>query len=116
MDRKSIEEKLVELEREFECLQEPVHRVFETIEKLMDKTKDSKNPELMEFKLELSKIVGDFYEQMVCFGVHRGLTGAAGARIRRSNVEGGVQEQGTVQEVIRAFVQMLNGHWEVAEV
>ncbi|MBW1939870.1 MAG: hypothetical protein JRI32_01475 [Deltaproteobacteria bacterium] len=65
MDKLMIEKKLSELERKFECLQEPVCQVFETIEKLMDETKNTENLELIEFKLELSKILGDFYEKMV---------------------------------------------------
>ena len=65
MDKLMIEEKLSEFEQKIECLQEPVHQVFETIENLMDKTKNTENLELMKFKLELSEILGSFYEKMV---------------------------------------------------
>ena len=65
MDKLMIEEKLSELERKFECLQEPVHQVFETIENLIDKTNNTENLELMEFKLVLSKILVSFYDKMV---------------------------------------------------
>ncbi len=65
MDKLMIEEKLSELERKFKYLQEPVHQVFETIENLMDKTKDTDNLELMEFKLQLSKILKRFYDKLV---------------------------------------------------
>lgn len=65
MDKLVIEEKLSELKQKFECLQEPIHQVFETIERLMDKTNNTENLELLEFKLELSEILGSFYEKMV---------------------------------------------------
>ncbi len=64
MDKLMIEEKLSEFEQKFESIQEPIHQVVETIENLMDKTKNTENVELMEFKLELSKILSSFYEKM----------------------------------------------------
>lgn len=65
MDKKAIEEKLANLDDKIGLLQEPVHRVFEAIEELMDQTKGTDNLELIEFKLELSTLMEHFYNEMV---------------------------------------------------
>ena len=65
MDKKAIEEKLAQLDERIEILQEPVHRVIEKIEALMDQSKATDNIELMEFKLELSTLLEQFYNEMV---------------------------------------------------
>ncbi|MFO7749384.1 MAG: hypothetical protein R6V54_04760 [Desulfobacteraceae bacterium] len=65
IDKKAIEEKLAQLDDRIEILQEPVHRVFEKIEVLIDQSKATNNIELMEFKLELSTLLERFYNEMV---------------------------------------------------
>lgn len=65
MDKKSIEEKLAYLDDKISLLQEPVHRVFEAIEELMDQTTGTGNLELLQFKLELSTLLEHFSNEMV---------------------------------------------------
>jgi hypothetical protein len=65
IDKKAIEDKLAWLDKRIEILQEPVHRVFEAIEALMDRSEGRDNVELMEFKLELSTLMKRFYNEMV---------------------------------------------------
>lgn len=65
MDKKAIDEKLADLDDKIGLLQEPVHRIFEAIEKLMDQTKGTDNLELVQFKLELSTLMEHFYNEMV---------------------------------------------------
>jgi hypothetical protein len=65
IDKKAIEDKLAELDERVGILQEPVHRVFDAIEALMDQSEGTDNVELMEFKLELSTLMERFYNDMV---------------------------------------------------
>jgi hypothetical protein len=65
IDKKAIEDKLAELDERIGILQEPVHRVFDAIEALMDQSEGTDNVELMEFKLELSTLMKRFYNDMV---------------------------------------------------
>lgn len=65
IDKKAIKEKLANLDDKVWLLQEPVHRVFEAIEELMDKTKGTDNLELIQFKFELSTLIKYFYNEMV---------------------------------------------------
>jgi len=65
MDKKAIDEKLADLDDKIGLLQEPVHRIFEAIEELMDQTKGTDNLELIQFKLELSTLMEHFYNEMV---------------------------------------------------
>lgn len=65
MDKKSIAKELAELDEKVGRLQEPVHQVFDAIENLMNKTKKTESSDLLEFKLQLSEIMSDFYEKMV---------------------------------------------------
>ncbi len=64
-DKKAIEDKLANLDERIGSLQEPVHRVFEAIEALMDRSEGTDTVELMEFKLELSTLMDQFYNEMV---------------------------------------------------
>ena len=64
MDKKSIEKELSELAEKVGRLQEPVHQVFDVIESLMNQTKKTESSDLVKFKLQLSKIMSDFYETM----------------------------------------------------
>ena len=65
MDKKSIATKLAELDEKVGRLQEPVHQVFDAIEILMNKTKETESSDLVDFKLHLSEIMSEFYETMV---------------------------------------------------
>jgi hypothetical protein len=65
IDKKAIEDKLAELDERVGILQEPVHRVFDEIEALMDRSEGTDNVELIEFKLELSTLIERFYNDMV---------------------------------------------------
>jgi uncharacterized small protein (DUF1192 family) len=65
IDKKAIEDKLAELDERVGILQEPVHRVFDEIEALMDRSEGTDSVELMEFKLELSTLIERFYNDMV---------------------------------------------------
>ena len=65
MDKKAIEDKLANLDDKIGILQEPVHRVFEAIEALMDQSNETNNLELIKFKLELSTLMKHFYNEMV---------------------------------------------------
>lgn len=65
MDKKAIEDKLAKFDERIGILQEPVHRVFEAIEALIDRSEGTDNEELMEFKLELSTLMDQFYNEMV---------------------------------------------------
>ena len=65
MDKKFTEEELVDkLDEKIGQIQEPVHHVFEKIESLMSSSGDD-SLESIEFKLQLSEIISDFYEKMV---------------------------------------------------
>ena len=65
IDKKAIEDKLAELDERVGILQEPVHRVFDEIEALIDRSEGTDSVELMEFKLELSTLIERFYNDMV---------------------------------------------------
>ncbi|NOR79681.1 MAG: hypothetical protein GQ529_02430 [Methyloprofundus sp.] len=65
MDKKFTEEELVDkLDEKIWQIQKPVHHVFEEIESLMNSSEDE-GLELIEFKLQLSEVISDFYEKMV---------------------------------------------------
>jgi len=62
MDKELTEEEFGEM---LERLQEPIHQVSDAIESLLIKeTKEPENPDLVEFKLQLSEIMQDFYNKM----------------------------------------------------
>ena len=65
MDKKAIEDKLDRLVDKAEAIQEPVYRVFEAIEALMDQSDGTDNLELLEFQVDLSVLMRDFYNEMV---------------------------------------------------
>jgi len=65
MDKKAIEKKLADLDDKIGLLQEPVHRLFEAIEELVDQKNATDNLELIQFKLELSTLMEHFYNEMV---------------------------------------------------
>ena len=64
-EKKAIEDKLANLDDRIGILQEPVHRVFEAIEALIDQSKGTDNLELSQFKLELSTLLEHFSNEMV---------------------------------------------------
>jgi hypothetical protein len=65
IDKNLIENKLANLYDRIDILQEPVQRVFEAIEALVDQPKETDNLELTQFKLELSILMKHFYNEMV---------------------------------------------------
>ena len=64
MDKKEIEEKLEQLVETMEVLQEPVRRVFDDIEALLDQSKGTNSLELIEFQLKLNSLLERFYGEM----------------------------------------------------
>lgn len=65
MDKKVIEDKLAKLDDKVEAIQKPVRRVFEAIEALMDQSDGTDNLELLEFQVDLSVLMRDFYNEML---------------------------------------------------
>ncbi len=63
--KKAIKKELANLDDKINILQEPVYRVFEAIEALMDQPKGADNLELIQFKLDLSTLIKHFYNEMV---------------------------------------------------
>jgi len=61
MDKELTEEEFGEM---LERLQEPIHQVSDAIENLIKETKEPESPDLVEFKLQLSEIMQDFYNKM----------------------------------------------------
>lgn len=65
MDKKLIEKKLLELDEKVDRLQEPLHKTFNAIERLIDEKKEPESLDLLEFKVQLSEILTNFYDKMV---------------------------------------------------